>query len=122
MKASDRNKLLGRRIRELRKERGLTQEQLSEKVGKTDEVISNIETGAASTRLSTLFDIADALKVSLLDIFDWVTPRKLTADEIRQEELVSRVRKILRGEIAASAEDLAEINTALVRAKQKKSR
>ncbi|HEX6957841.1 MAG TPA: helix-turn-helix transcriptional regulator [Ferrovibrio sp.] len=122
MKASDRNKLLGRRIRELRKERGLTQEQLSEKVGKTDEVISNIETGAASTRLSTLFDIADALKVSLLDIFDWVTPRKLTADEIRQEELVSRVRKILRSEIAASAEDLAEINTALVRAKQKKSR
>lgn len=122
MKASDRNKLLGRRIRELRKERGLTQEQLSEKVGKTDEVISNIETGAASTRLSTLFDIADALKVSLLDIFDWVTPRKLTADEIRQEELVSRVRKILRGEIAASAEDLAEINTALVKAKQKKTR
>lgn len=119
---SDRNKLLGQRIRELRKERGLTQEQLSEKVGKTDEVISNIETGAASTRLSTLFDIADALKVSLLDIFDWVAPRKLTAEEVRQEELVSRVRKILRGEIMASAEDLAEINMALVKAKQKKAR
>lgn len=122
MKASDRNKLLGRRIREFRKERGLTQEQLSEKIGKTDEVISNIETGATSTRLTTLFDIADALKVSLLDLFDWVSPRKLTAEEVRQEELVSRVRKILRGEIMASAEDLAEINTALVKAKQKKSR
>jgi DNA-binding XRE family transcriptional regulator len=122
MKTSDRNKLLGRRIREFRKERGLTQEQLSEKIGKTDEVISNIETGTASTRLTTLFDIADALKVSLLDLFDWVSPRKLTAEEIRQEELVSRVRKILRGEIMASAEDLAEINTALVKAKQKKSR
>lgn len=122
MKATDRNKLLGRRIRELRKERGLTQEELSEKIGKTDEVISNIETGAASTRLSTLFDIADALKVSLVDFFDWVSPRKLTAEEVRQEEMVSRVRKILRGEIAASAEDLAEISTALVRAKQKKTR
>lgn len=122
MKASDRNKLLGRRIREFRKERGLTQEQLSEKIGKTDEVISNIETGSASTRLTTLFDIADALKVSLLDLFDWVSPRKLTAEEVRQEELVSRVRKILRGEIMASAEDLAEINTALVKAKQKKAR
>ncbi len=120
MKASDRNKLLGRRIREFRKERGLTQEQLSEKIGKTDEVISNIETGSASTRLTTLFDIADALKVSLLDLFDWVSPRKLTAEEVRQEELVSRVRKILRGEIMASAEDLAEINTALVKAKQRK--
>lgn len=120
MKASDRNKLLGRRIREFRKERGLTQEQLSEKIGKTDEVISNIETGSASTRLTTLFDIADALKVSLLDLFDWISPRKLTAEEVRQEELVSRVRKILRGEITASAEDLAEINTALVKAKQRK--
>lgn len=122
MKASERNKLLGRRIRELRKERGLTQEQLSEKVGKTDEVISNIETGAASTRLSTLFDIADALKVSLVDFFDWVSPRKMTTEEIRQEEIISRVRKILRGEIAPSAEDLADINSALVRTRHKKAR
>lgn len=122
MKASERNKLLGRRIRELRKERGLTQEQLSEKVGKTDEVISNIETGAASTRLSTLFDIADALKVSLVDFFDWVSPRKMTTEEIRQEEIISRVRKILRGEIAPSAEDLADINAALVRTRHKKAR
>ncbi|PJI42211.1 MAG: hypothetical protein CTR53_07180 [Ferrovibrio sp.] len=120
MKPGERNKLLGRRIRELRKERALTQEELGELISKTDEVISNIETGTTSTRLSTLFDIADALKVSLLDLFDWVSPRKLSPDEVRQEELVSRFRKIIRGDHSATPTDVAEINTAIVKATSRK--
>ncbi|WP_374303811.1 helix-turn-helix transcriptional regulator [Ferrovibrio sp.] len=122
MNQSTRNRLFGQRLKALRIERGISQSELAEKIGKADDTVSKIETGTTSTRISTAFEIADALGTSFLDLFDWVAPRKLTAEEVRQEELIGRVRKILRGEQVASAEDLAEINAALVKAKPRKGR
>lgn len=48
---------LGVMIQELRKERGLTQEQLAEKCGTTKTYISRIENNASDIRLSTLMRI-----------------------------------------------------------------
>ena len=48
---------LGVMIQELRKEQGLTQEQLAEKCGTTKTYISRIENGASDIRLSTLMRI-----------------------------------------------------------------
>ena len=44
-------------IQELRKEQGLTQEQLAEKCGTTKTYISRIENNASDIRLSTLMRI-----------------------------------------------------------------
>lgn len=48
---------LGAMILELRKENGLTQEQLAEKCGTTKTYISRIENNASDIRLSTLMRI-----------------------------------------------------------------
>jgi len=48
---------LGVMIQELRKESGLTQEQLAEKCGTTKTYISRIENNASDIRLSTLMRI-----------------------------------------------------------------
>lgn len=49
--------LLGIMIQELRKEQGLTQEQLAQKCGTTKTYISRIENSASDIRLSTLMRI-----------------------------------------------------------------
>jgi DNA-binding XRE family transcriptional regulator len=48
---------LGIMLQELRKEQGLTQEQLAEKCGTTKTYISRIENNASDIRLSTLMRI-----------------------------------------------------------------
>ncbi len=48
---------LGALIQELRKEKGLTQEQLAERCGTTKTYISRIENNASDIRLSTLMRI-----------------------------------------------------------------
>ena len=53
---------LGAMLQELRKEKGMTQEQLAEKCGTTKTYISRIENNASDIRLSTLMRI---IKVGL---------------------------------------------------------
>ena len=48
---------LGAMIQELRKEQGLTQQELAEKCGTTKNYISRIENNASDIRLSTLMRI-----------------------------------------------------------------
>jgi DNA-binding XRE family transcriptional regulator len=48
---------LGTLLQELRKEKGLTQEELAEKCGTTKNYISRIENNASDIRLSTLMRI-----------------------------------------------------------------
>jgi len=70
MKQSDILKEFGLRVQFLRKEKGLTQAELAEKIERTEDTISNIERGISSTRIETAARIAEALKVQLSDLFD----------------------------------------------------
>ncbi len=56
---------IGRKIRILRKTRGLTQEQLAERLRITRATISNYEIGRRSPHIKELEDIAEALGVNL---------------------------------------------------------
>ena len=56
-------------IANIRKQKGLTQIQLAEMVGVNRFHISNIERGKSSPSLKLLIKIADALDVSLDDLF-----------------------------------------------------
>lgn len=64
--------LLGSRIKELRKKAGLSQEELSEKIGIDGKYLSRIEVGKRSPSLETLEGIADALNVEMKDLFDYL--------------------------------------------------
>lgn len=59
---------LGRRIRQFRKEKGLTQVVLAEMIGMEPSNISHIERGATKVGLNTLVCIANALGCSLDDL------------------------------------------------------
>lgn len=54
---------VGRQIRDARKEKGLTQKELGEKLGVADSVITNYESGKQNLTIETLQKIADALGI-----------------------------------------------------------
>lgn len=60
---------LGRRIQRIRQEKGLTQENLAEKVGVSTTWIGYIETGYKRPNLKMIYKIARALRVNVKDIF-----------------------------------------------------
>ena len=61
--------LLGARIKELRKRRGLSQEQLAEKIGVDPKHLSRIEVGRGFPSLEALDNIARSLDVDIKDFF-----------------------------------------------------
>lgn len=63
---------LGRRIQVLRKGKGLSQERLAERLGMDRVSIGYVEQGRRSPRLSTLYAIADALDVRVIDLFEGI--------------------------------------------------
>ena len=65
--ATEFSKQLGHRIRYFRKISGLTQEQLSEKIGLFDNFIGMIERAERNTTVQNAFKIAKALGMKLLN-------------------------------------------------------
>ena len=64
----DRRRQVGQRIRTLRIQRGLTQEQLALKSGVTRNVLIDVEHGRRGLLYERLFDIADVLQISAADL------------------------------------------------------
>lgn len=64
-------KLLGRQIKKLRKSKGLSQLNLSVKLGITREHLSKIERGAAYPSVKILFDIIEIVNADFRDIADF---------------------------------------------------
>lgn len=62
----------GRRVAELRRKRGLTQEQLAAKIDTHVTTIAFIEGGTKFVRLSTLRRLAQALEVEIKQLFEGV--------------------------------------------------
>jgi uncharacterized Tic20 family protein/DNA-binding XRE family transcriptional regulator len=61
-------KQLGNKIQELRKEKGMTQEDLAEKTGLSVRTIQRIESGEVDPRTYTLHQIADALGIDITEL------------------------------------------------------
>ena len=57
-------------LKELRKEKGLTQEQLAEKLNVSNRSISRYETGNNMPDISLLIEIADIFEVSIPEIIN----------------------------------------------------
>lgn len=98
----NRKKMLGARIRELRKAAGQTQEDLCEKIGlESPKYISRIEVGGCYPSLDVLERIADALNVDMKELFDFqhfannaATPRGI--ESLLQEASPDKLRLITR--------------------------
>lgn len=62
-------KAFGKRVAEVRKSRGVTQQELAENIGMSVVAIAYIETGKRWARLGTLSKIAKSLKVGISELF-----------------------------------------------------
>lgn len=93
-------KRLGKQIREVRKEQGLTQEKLAELIGMSTNHISHIESGLTKLSIETLVSICNALNT---------TPDNLMWDSAHntQENIKGEIGKLLK---SASHDDLLLIN------------
>ncbi len=60
---------VAKKIREYRKEAGLTQKELGDKIGVKHNTISSYESGTNEPEQNILFKIADALNISINDLF-----------------------------------------------------
>lgn len=101
-------RLVGKRIRKLRKARELSQEQLAERVGTSPKYLSRIETGRENPTLDLLLRLARGLKVEPYEILQFhhegETPRRL------RMRLASLLREVKEADLAR----LAKILEALV--------
>ena len=104
----DESQLLGRRIRELRKKRCWTQEELAEAAGLHFKFLGRVERGTTNSTLRVLKKIAKALEVPVSELFRYEIQapdpkqiRKQLADEIRRSSdsdllLLRRVYDLIR--------------------------
>lgn len=65
----DMRKLVGRNALRLRHAIGLTQEELAERSGLSQQYISGLESGKRNPTVLTLFELATALDVEVVEFF-----------------------------------------------------
>jgi transcriptional regulator with XRE-family HTH domain len=64
----DMRKLVGRNVKRIRQQKGLTQEQLAEISGFSQQYISGLEQGRRNPTIVSIFELATALGVSHMDL------------------------------------------------------
>ena len=75
---TDVRKMMGKQIKTLRQARGMSQEELSEKISINSKYLSAIERGKANPTLAVLIRLADSLKVGVPDLFNYeLEPKEL---------------------------------------------
>ena len=83
---------LGRRLRHLRKERLLTQEEVAERAGLNAKYYAQVERGQRNISIGSLLKIADGLGVSPADLFQFPYLRQLTNED---EEIIALVTHLI---------------------------
>ncbi len=85
---------IGRRIKEFRKRRGLTQADIANAAGMSTRTVSNIEGGRNGAPVETLYRISEKLGTELKDLFEGVGVRHRRSR--RRIELETRLLDIAR--------------------------
>lgn len=83
---------IGLQIREIRKAKGLTQDQLAGLIERSVEAISNLERGVSLPGIDTLERLSTVLGVPMRDFLDFPEARKISAKRL---ELLARLNATL---------------------------
>ena len=100
---------VGRRIRELRQEKGLLQEELARKAGLSASALSNFEQGRRRISLEWLRKISKVLGVTVSDLIPDSRIRKPLAENDEEEGLLSSFRKIGNSDVQDQLLELIEL-------------
>ena len=110
MKDKEVLKLVGARIRLLRKGRGLSQEALGEKGGFHFSYIGQVERGEKNISLLNLAQIAEALEVNLIQLFSYVDEKtEVTSVDNTIQEVVGMLRESTDEKIKLAKNVLKEL-------------
>lgn len=100
--------LVGRKIRQLRKERKLTQVELSSRLGIQQSDLSRMEQGEYRVSLDILFRILAEFKMSMGEFFDGVAQDAMTPRDV---QLIHSI-KSLPEDVQREVEDFIEFKRA----------
>ena len=89
----DKIQMIGIRIAEIRKQKGLTQEALAGKMGVSPKYLSSIERGKENPTLKMLVNLADTLDIDLGQIFTFI---QIEDPKRRKTLLESLLKKQMR--------------------------
>lgn len=104
----DEKKLIGRRIKELRKSKGLSQEKLAEKAETSPNYLSRMERGTENPTLDMLIKLTNALEVEMWEMFDF-------GHVVSQKELKETFQRFLKTTDEATLRLALKILRAVVR-------
>lgn len=76
--------IVGTNIREIRKQKKMTQEELAEKCGLQTSYLAGVERGDRNITLSTLEKITTGLEINAIDLFELKLPLKILPVETEQ--------------------------------------
>ena len=91
--------LVGPKIRQLRKERKLTQTELASRIGIQQSDLSRMEKGEYRVSLDTLFKILAVFNVSISEFFDDVNRESLTPRDVQVMRDLKRLPAGVRREV-----------------------
>lgn len=101
-------KLIGDRIRDLRKQRGLSQEQLAELANFHYTYIGGVERAEKNITILNLIKIANALNVALYDLFEY------TKLKSRAKSKADDLDKILNLLLTLNSSDVKKVKNILM--------
>ena len=96
--------LVGPKIRQLRKERKLTQTELASRIGIQQSDLSRMEKGEYRVSLDTLFKILAEFNVSISEFFDDVAQENMTPRDVKVVRDLNQLGTEARREVEAFIE------------------
>lgn len=84
-------KVIGERIRHFRKEKGLSQEELADKANLHATYIGQLERGEKNATLESIEKVANALEISLEDLFRSIHPNP-ASQEYTLSQIITRLQ------------------------------
>ena len=81
---------LGQCVKELRREKGLTQVEFSERCGFYQTYLSRIENGLSNPTINAVEIVANALEMSVYDLFEFM---KMTESKRKKQGLIHKISK-----------------------------
>src|SRR4030095_4929488 len=91
--------LVGRKIRELRKEHKLTQVELASRLGIQQSDLSRMEKGEYRVSLDALFRILAEFKMSIAEFFEGVAQESITPRDVRLIQTFNMLREDAQREV-----------------------
>jgi transcriptional regulator with XRE-family HTH domain len=114
-------KTVGLRVKALRQRRGLSQEELAERIDRSLHAISNIERGRTFPNFTTLERLSRVLEVPVRDFFDHQPDPDDNPRRARLlAELFTAVRELSDSDLELAVEQVKVLDRARPRSKRKR--